>query len=83
MDGVFGDAFEDVGQVGLRVDAVHLCCFDDGVDAGGALASGVRDASIMLLSLLLRTIEFWLVAGRCPTSVVRSGHSQCPAPIAE
>ncbi len=26
MDGMFGDASEDVGQVGLRVDAVHLCC---------------------------------------------------------
>ena len=24
MDGVFGGASEDVGQVGLRVDAVHL-----------------------------------------------------------
>jgi len=26
MDGMFGDASEDVGQVDLRVDAVHLCC---------------------------------------------------------
>jgi len=52
MDGVFGDASEDVGQVGLRVDAVHLCCFDDGVDAGGALASGVGPTKKIILPAL-------------------------------
>ncbi len=41
MDGMFGDASEDVGQVSLRVDAVHLGGFDESVDAGGALASSI------------------------------------------
>ncbi len=50
MDGMFGDAPEDVGEVGLRVDAVHLGSFGEGVDAGGALASGAGSAEEIDLS---------------------------------
>jgi len=57
MDTVFGDASDDVGQVGLRVDAVHLCCFDDGVDAGGALASGVGPTKKM--ALIVKSVATW------------------------
>lgn len=35
------DAFEDIGQIGLRIDAAHLCRFDDGVDASGTLSAGI------------------------------------------
>ena len=48
-DGMIGDACEDVGEVGLRVDAVHLGGLDDGVEAGGALAAGVGAAEEIVL----------------------------------
>ena len=41
MDGMIRDAFEDIGQIGLRIDAAHLCRFDDGVDASGTLSAGI------------------------------------------
>ena len=34
------DARENVGKIGLRIDAVHTAGLDDGVDAGGALSTG-------------------------------------------
>src|ERR1700726_4083911 len=35
------DASENIGQIGLRIDAAHLCRFDDGVDTSGALSAGI------------------------------------------
>ena len=35
------DACENVGQIGLRIDAGHLRRFDDGVDTSGALSAGI------------------------------------------
>jgi hypothetical protein len=43
-DRVVSDAVEDIGQIVLRIDAAHLGGFDDGVDAGGALSTGVGAA---------------------------------------
>ena len=40
-DWVISDAVEDIGQIGLRIDAAHLRGFDDGVDGSCALATGV------------------------------------------
>ena len=37
-----GDFADDVGDVGLRLEVVHLCRLDDRVDHGGALAAGPR-----------------------------------------
>jgi len=48
------DASEDVGQVGLRVEAVHLGGFGDGVDAGCSLTALVREVFIVLRFLVLR-----------------------------
>lgn len=36
------DPVEDVGQVGLRVEAVHLRGFDDRHGAGQGFAAGIR-----------------------------------------
>ena len=41
MDGVIRDASENIGQIGVRIDAAHLCRFDDGVDTSGALSAGI------------------------------------------
>ena len=41
MDGMICDASENVGQIGLRIDAGHLRRFDDGVDTSGALSAGI------------------------------------------
>jgi hypothetical protein len=41
MDGMVSDACEDVGEVGVGIDAVHPAGFDDGVHAGGALSAGI------------------------------------------
>ena len=35
------DASENIGQIGLRIDAAHLCSFDDGVNTSGALSTGI------------------------------------------
>jgi hypothetical protein len=35
------DAFENIGKVGPRIDAAHLCRLDDGVDTSGALSAGI------------------------------------------
>jgi hypothetical protein len=40
-DRVVSNAVEDIGQIGLRIDAAHLGGFEDGVDTGGALSPGV------------------------------------------
>jgi hypothetical protein len=34
---MIGDSCEDVGEVGLGIDGVHLGGFDDGADVGGDL----------------------------------------------
>ncbi|MBB4184789.1 hypothetical protein GGE07_001415 [Sinorhizobium terangae] len=39
--GMIGDAIDDVGEVGVRVDAAHFAGLDDGVDDGGTLTAGV------------------------------------------
>ena len=41
MDGMIGDASENIGKIGLRIDAAHLCRLDDGVDTSGALSAGI------------------------------------------
>src|SRR3954452_3697342 len=44
------DARENVGEVSLRIDAVHPSGFDDGVDAGGALPPGIGATKQIILS---------------------------------
>jgi hypothetical protein len=41
LDGMFGDAGQDVGEPGLRVDVIHLGRDDQAVHNGGALASAI------------------------------------------
>ncbi len=41
VDGVVGDAFEDVVEVELGVLAVELGCAEQGVDGGGAFSACV------------------------------------------
>ena len=55
MDGVISDAREDVGQVGLRIDAVHPACFDKGVHAGRTLSACVGATEEIVLPAEDRT----------------------------
>src|SRR5512147_1395494 len=59
VDRVLGDASQDVAQVGFGVDAVQFARFDQAVDAGGALATGMRagEEPVTLLSLWLSLLE--------------------------
>lgn len=41
VDGVVGDAFEDMVEVEFRVLTVELGCAEQGVDGGGAFSAGV------------------------------------------
>ena len=41
VDGMLADAGQDFAQIGLGLDAVQLGGADQGVEDGGALASGV------------------------------------------
>src|SRR5580692_4637746 len=38
---MIGDASENVGQIGVRIDAAHPCRFDNGVDTSSALSTGI------------------------------------------
>ena len=49
MDGMICDASENVGQIGLRIDAGHLRRFDDGVDTSGALSAGIGATEEVIL----------------------------------
>jgi hypothetical protein len=44
MSGIRGDAAEDVGQLSLRIDVVHLGCDDEAVHGGGSLTTAVGSA---------------------------------------
>ena len=44
MNGLPGDARQDIGEPGLRVDAVHLGCDDQAVEDGGTLPTAVGAA---------------------------------------
>ena len=52
MDRMICDAFENIGQIGLRIDAAHLCRLDDGVDTSGALPAGIGAAEEIILALM-------------------------------
>src|SRR5690349_3990914 len=47
---MISDLCKYVGQIGMRIDAVHLAGLCDGVDTGGALAAsvGATDRAIRL-----------------------------------
>jgi hypothetical protein len=49
---VVRNAVEDIGQIGLRIDAAHLGGFEDGVDTGGALSLGVGAAEQIVFPLM-------------------------------
>jgi hypothetical protein len=41
VDGMIRDAFENIGKIGLRIDAAHLCRIDAGIDISGTLSTGI------------------------------------------
>jgi hypothetical protein len=44
LDGMLGDAVQNVGEPGLRIDVVHLAGFDQGIDSSGATATSFRSS---------------------------------------
>ncbi len=50
LDGMIGNTRENIGQIGLWLDAVHFARFDDGVQAGGALSAGVGATKEVILA---------------------------------
>lgn len=42
LEGVFSDAFEDIGELGLGIDVVQFCCTDEGVHYCGPFAAAVE-----------------------------------------
>ena len=50
MGGMGGDAGEDIGQPGLRVDAIHFAGDDNTVHSCGALSAAIRSAKQPRLS---------------------------------
>src|SRR5438128_1054347 len=47
---MIGNARENIGQIGLWLDAVHFAGLDDGVYAGGALSVGVGATEEVILA---------------------------------
>ena len=54
VDGVLGDAFADVSQVGFGVDSVELGGDDQAVDVGGAFAAGIGAGEEIVLAIMRR-----------------------------
>jgi hypothetical protein len=50
MSWMGGDAGEDIGQPGLRIDAIHLGRDNQAVHGGGALSAAIRSAEEPRLS---------------------------------
>jgi hypothetical protein len=50
VDGMIRDASENIGQIGLWIDAAHLRGFDDGVDTSGALSAGIGATEEIILA---------------------------------
>ena len=46
---MFGDADQDLVEIGFRVKAVQFGCADQRIDGGGPLAAGVRAAENIIL----------------------------------
>jgi hypothetical protein len=46
------DAFENIGKIGLRIDAAHLGRLDDGVDTSGALSAGIGATEEIILAFM-------------------------------
>ena len=46
---MIGDAGQDVGEIGLRIDAVQLGRLDDGVENSGPLAAGIGAGEEIIL----------------------------------
>jgi hypothetical protein len=46
MSRMGGDAGEDIGQPGLRIDTVHLGGNDQAVHGGGAVSAAIRSAEV-------------------------------------
>ena len=44
------DTSENIGQIGLRIDAAHLCGFDDGIDTSGALSADIGATEEIILA---------------------------------
>jgi len=70
FDRMISDLCEEIGEIGLRIDAIHLAGLGDGVDAGGALAAGVGAAEEIVLSAQNRRLH------RALSGIVR--HLQAP-----
>ena len=52
MSGVILNACQDIGQIGFRIVAVELCCFDDAQDICDALTTLVGARKQPVLSFM-------------------------------
>ena len=50
IDRMIGDTLEHVAQIGLGIEAVQLCGFDQTVDCRCALAAGIRSGEQPILA---------------------------------
>src|SRR3569832_1314391 len=50
LEGMIGNTRENIGQIGLWLDAIHFAALDDGVQAGGALSAGVGATEEVILA---------------------------------
>ena len=67
-----GDTPDDVGEPGLRIDAVHFRGLDQRVEAGGAFTSRVRAGEQIILPAKHRSLHaaFGGVIGHLKTAIV-------------
>jgi hypothetical protein len=50
VDGVVGDAAEEIAQIGLGIEAVQLGGLDEGVDSRGPFAAGIGACEHVILA---------------------------------
>jgi hypothetical protein len=71
---VLGDAGQDVGQPGLRVDVVHFGRDDDAVHGGGALSAAIGTGEQPRLTSERNLAVILPISGRMSSSIIAGIH---------
>lgn len=78
---MIGDAGEDIGEPGLRIDIVELGGLDEGVDDGGALAAAIGAAEQPCLAAKRDAAQRALgsVVGEADAAIIEEAGERVPA----
>ena len=70
---MLGDACQDVGEPGLRIDIVHLGCDNEAVHDRGSLAAAIGLQAARRLTLVILSVGIAAVSSMSARSPAASG----------